>query len=99
VSPTFEAALRARREYRRLSREQRRAFDAALAQFVAGLRERPRRFPPALRVKSVQGHTGVFELSFGDGGRATFEYGDELRPGEPHVLWRRIGDHSAFADP
>jgi hypothetical protein len=67
--------------------------------FVAGLRERPPRFAAALRVKGVQGHPGVYELSFGDGGRATFEYGHEVRSGEPHVIWRRIGDHSVFADP
>jgi hypothetical protein len=50
-------------------------------------------------VKGVQGHPGVYELSFGDGGRATFAYGDEVEPGEAHVIWRRIGDHSIFADP
>jgi hypothetical protein len=26
-------------------------------------------------------------------------YGDEVRPGEAPVIWRRIGDHSIFADP
>jgi hypothetical protein len=26
-------------------------------------------------------------------------YGDEVRPGDAHVIWRRIGDHSIFADP
>jgi len=24
-------------------------------------------------------------------GRALFRYGDEARPGEPHVVWLRIG--------
>jgi hypothetical protein len=32
-------------------------------------------------------------------GRATFEYGDEVRPGEPHVIWRRVGTHDIFGDP
>jgi hypothetical protein len=50
-------------------------------------------------VKGVQGHSGVYELSFGDGGRATFAYGDEVVPGEPHVIWRRIGDHAIFREP
>lgn len=67
--------------------------------FIAALREKPPSFPPRLRVKRVQGHPGVFELSFGDGGRATFEYGDEVHAREAHVIWRRVGDHSIFADP
>ena len=32
-------------------------------------------------------------------GRATFEYGDEVAEGEPHVLWRRVGTHAIFDQP
>jgi hypothetical protein len=32
-------------------------------------------------------------------GRATFEYGQEIRPGEPHIIWRRIGTHDVFRQP
>jgi hypothetical protein len=32
-------------------------------------------------------------------GRATFEYGQEIRPGEPHIIWRRIGTHDIFRQP
>jgi hypothetical protein len=28
-----------------------------------------------------------------------FEYGAEVRPGEAHVVWRRIGTHSVFRRP
>jgi hypothetical protein len=28
-----------------------------------------------------------------------FEYGAEIRPGEAHVIWRRIGTHSVFRRP
>jgi hypothetical protein len=31
-------------------------------------------------------------------GRATFEYGEEIR-GEPHNSWRRIGIHDVFRRP
>lgn len=55
--------------------------------------------PAGLRVKAVQGRSGVWELTFAPDGRATFAYGDELRPGDPHVIWRRIGNHSIFDDP
>jgi hypothetical protein len=32
-------------------------------------------------------------------GRATFSYGEEMRPGEPHVIWRRVGTHDVLRDP
>jgi hypothetical protein len=32
-------------------------------------------------------------------GRATFQYGPEIAPGEPHVIWRRIGTHAIFREP
>jgi hypothetical protein len=32
-------------------------------------------------------------------GRATFEYGEPIRPGERHVIWRRIGGHEILDDP
>jgi hypothetical protein len=99
VSPTYEAGPRAQREYLRLSVEQRRAFRAARGRLVAGLRESPPRFDPALRVKRVQGHQGVWELTWAPDGRATFAYGAKVRPGEAHVIWRRIGDHSILSDP
>jgi hypothetical protein len=47
-------------------------------------------------VKGVQGAPGVFEMSWANGGRATFEYGREIRAGEPHIIWRRVGTHSIF---
>jgi hypothetical protein len=30
---------------------------------------------------------------------ATFAYGEERQPGEPHVIWRRIGDDSILEHP
>lgn len=84
--PTFEDAA-FRREYLALPREQRETFKRVLPAFVAALRGRPPSFPPSLRVKGVQGSAGVYEMSFGDGGRATFEYGDEVTAGEAHVIW------------
>lgn len=92
--PTYEYPEAFFREFRRLSPESQRRFLAAVTQLVAALRERPPSFPPGLRVKGVQGHTGVWELTFAPDGRATFAYGEERQPGEPHVVWRRIGDHS-----
>jgi hypothetical protein len=97
--PTFERRPRFDREFRRLSRELQSAFLAALPIFIEALRVKPASFPPRLRVKRVQGLAGVWEMSFAADGRATFAYGSEVVAGEPHVIWRRIGDHSIFGDP
>jgi hypothetical protein len=40
-----------------------------------------------------------FLAALDERGRATFEYAAEVRPGEPHVIWRRIGTHSVFRRP
>ena len=97
--PTFERLPRFDREFRRISRELQRAFLAMLPLFIAALRERPPSFPPALRVKRVQGTEGAWEITFAPDGRATFTYGDPVRPGEAHVIWRRIGHHDILGEP
>jgi len=72
------------------------SFREAVAQFIADIADGGQSFHPRLRVKRVQGHRGVREMTWAPDGRATFEYGAEVRPGEPHVIWRRIGTHSVF---
>ena len=37
---------------------------------------------------------GVYELSFGDGGRALLRFGGEVRKGMAHVEWLAIGGHA-----
>lgn len=57
-------------------------------------------WPKSLRVESVQGLKGVFELSWSmnaPDGRATWEWVEI--DGKPAIRWRRIGDHSIFKDP
>ena len=71
---------------------------AAVAQFVEDLR-RDREFRKGLRVQGVQGAARVFEMTWADDGRATFELGDGVLSGEPHVIWRRVGTHSIFGEP
>jgi len=57
-------------------------------------------FRGTLRVKPMQGHSGIFEMTWeGEDGRATFDYGPEVLPGERHIRWRRIGDHNIFQNP
>jgi hypothetical protein len=97
--PTFERLPRFDREFRRMSRELQRAFLNMLPLFITALRESPPSFPPALRVKRVQGRDAVWEITFAPDGRATFAYGEEVRPGEAHVIWRRVGTHDVLSDP
>ncbi|MBA3306308.1 MAG: hypothetical protein H0U25_10345 [Thermoleophilaceae bacterium] len=95
--PTFEPLPRFLRDYARLTQEQKKAWVRMRRRFVAGLKAG--RLDPALRVKRVQGHPGVWEISWAPDGRATFHYGDEVHPGEPHVVWRRIGTHDVLDRP
>ena len=73
------------REFASLDSDQQDAFLAAVAQFIEDLR---RGRPPGrgLRVKSVQDHKGVFEMTWTADGRATFRYGKPQNPGQPHTI-------------
>jgi len=95
--PTFAQADRFRGDFAKLTAAQKAAFRAAAAKFVADLPSG--RFRPGLRVRRVQGAMGVFEMTWADDGRATFEYGSAVREGETHIVWRRIGTHDIFTRP
>ena len=38
-------------------------------------------------------------MTYAPDGRATFAYGDEVVPGEPHIIWRRVGTHDVLSEP
>ena len=86
------------RDFDRLTGQQQRAFLAARSAFVSDLRAGAH-FRPSLRVKRVHGHSGTWELTWAPDGRATFEYGPEVRSGDPHIIWRRIGSHEILDRP
>jgi hypothetical protein len=96
--PTYAWLARFAKDFDALTPAQQAAFMAAVAQVVEDLQS-GRGFRKGLRVKGVQGATGIFELTWDDDGRATFEYGHPVREGEPHVVWRRIGTHAIFKEP
>ncbi|WP_331763502.1 hypothetical protein [Streptomyces anulatus] len=101
--PTFETLPRFTADLQHLTPAQRRRFrHVVLNAFVPDLRT-GRQFRPGLRIKRVQRSTGVYEISWsmgtGPAGRATFGYGTEVRPGTPHVIWRRIGTHDILTGP
>jgi hypothetical protein len=90
--PTYEITERFRREYERLSSEQRAAFKRAVERFIADLSKG--RFRAGLRVKAVAGLPGCFEVTWAPDGRAIFTYGAEVTPGAPHVIWLAVGTHA-----
>jgi hypothetical protein len=96
--PTFDQTARFRRDLASLTNDQRHRFKLAVEYLVEDLTagRRPR---GVLRVKGVAGAPGVLEMSWAPNGRATFQYGREVRPGEPHVIWRRVGTHDIFREP
>lgn len=56
-------------------------------------------FRPGLRVKRVERTSTVWEMTFAPDGRATWQYADDSRADDPHVIWRRIGTHDVFRAP
>jgi hypothetical protein len=96
--PTFERLPRFDADWNKLTEEQQEQFRAATRQFVRDLQRR-RGFRSGLRVKPVRGTRGIWEMTWADDGRATWQYGSELVPGEPHVVWRRVGSHDVLRRP
>ena len=81
-----------------MPRERRRAFQTAVEKLVEALFEGGEP-PNSLRVKRVQGTKDVWEMSYSGDGRATFRYGAEVKPGERHVEWLRVGGHEILSRP
>ena len=96
--PTYAWLVRFGADFDSLSASQQAAFLVAVAQFVEDLRGGGG-FRKGLRVKGVKGATGIFEMTWADDGRATFEYGDAVTEGEPHIIWRRVGTHAVLDRP
>ena len=96
--PTFDKLPEFLRDWATLSDAQKRQFMNAVAKMVADLK-RGQGFRGGLRIKGVQGHVGVFEMTWADDGRATFSYGASPVPGKPHIIWRRVGSHDILQNP
>lgn len=96
--PTFEVTPRFRADRKKLAK----SAPAQLARFEKVVREEfvpdleSGSFRRGLRVKGIQGHPGIFEMTWAPDGRATWEYGPEQVPGKRHVIWRRLGTHDIF---
>jgi hypothetical protein len=98
--PTFETLPRFEKDWKGLTPQQRDTFRKVVKDaFVPDLTAPDRPFRPGLRVKGVKARANVFEMTWDNDGRATFSYGAERMPGQPHVIWRRIGAHDIFTPP
>ena len=89
---TFETLPRFEQGWRQLTRQQQATFrKVVLEAFEPDLTAPGRRFRPSLRVREISGCSGVFEMTWGDNGWATFSYGDSPKRSHLHVTWRQIG--------
>jgi hypothetical protein len=95
MTPTFDRASTFNAQYKRLGKPEKEAFRKAVAKFVEDLLSK-KGFRKSLRVKNYQWIDGVFEMTWAPNGRALFAFGDEIRPGEIHVIWLQIGGHEIF---
>ena len=95
--PTYSRTSDFVADCRGLTEAQRVAFKVAVRKFTEDLQRGEIR--AGLRVKRVRRREGVWELTWAPDGRATFEYGPEDRPGQPHIVWRRIGGHDILDNP
>ena len=100
----FEVTSSFRADRKRLSRWERDLVADALPAFVEACdryaADPAADWPVSLRVKSVEGATGLCEVTFKSSGpdvRATFEW--VQIGGASAVRWRRIGGHRIFKKP
>jgi hypothetical protein len=96
--PTHEELSQFLREFASLTPEQQTRFLTAVRKLVEDLRA-GMAFRPSLRDRGVQGHPNIYEMTWARDGRATFEYGPEARPGDTHIIRRRIGTHEILKNP
>jgi hypothetical protein len=96
--PTFQKLPRFQKDLDQLSVDDRERFKQAVARFVEDI-EGGKAFRSGLRVRGIEGARGIFEMTWAPDGRATFQYGEPIREGQVHVVWRRVGTHAIFANP
>lgn len=104
--PHFSEEYHFKNDCRRLKRTEMEQFREALRAFIQTLSQWessggpwPPPFPAALRIKDVDGHKSIWELTWAFDGRCTWRFGAQKEPGKTHIVWRRIGGHEIFNDP
>jgi hypothetical protein len=98
-APTFERLAQFKRDFAKLTPPQRQHFRAAVRKFVAPLGTTPPDEPGEPLVRELHDHPRFYEMIFGDGARAIYTFGHEVRRGQPHVIWCRVGAGDALVKP
>lgn len=98
--PTHEETSAFWRDWRRLTPQQQTRFREALRRFIEDLwameaGEQPW-FRRGLRVKTVRGAPGLYEMSWAPDGRAMFSLESPEVGRLMHIVWHRCGDHSVL---
>jgi hypothetical protein len=58
-----------------------------------------RTIPYRLTREGVQGHAGVFEMTWAPDGAPPSLFGPDQISGEKQIIWRRVGGHEALQNP
>jgi hypothetical protein len=90
--PTYESLAAFQRQWAKLDPAQRAAFRRAVAIFIANPKA-SEGFSPELRVHKLM-NTEIWSLTWANDGRALFRFGEEITPGETHIIWEAIGTHA-----
>ena len=100
----FERTDSFKADYQRLTDSEKELFRGAIRAINSAFDRRTPGQAPAwprrLRIRSVAGARGVFEMTWsfaGPDGRATFEFVN--MEGETGIRWRRVGGHAIFGEP
>lgn len=94
--PTYARTYSFKHDHASLKPDQKAAFRQAVDQFIEDLTAG--KFRKGLRIKGVKGAKNIYEMTWADDGRATFQYGSPQIEGEKHVIWRRVGTHDIFGN-
>lgn len=95
--PTYARTASFKHDHASLTPDQKAAFRQAVDKFIEDLTAG--KFRKSLRIKGVKGARNIYEMTWADDGRATFQYGSPQIEGEKHVIWRRVGTHDIFGNP
>jgi hypothetical protein len=90
-APTFDRLAQFKRDYRKLTPEQRERFRAAAKKVIAPLSTMPPGEPDRPLVTELERHPGFYELYVDRETRAVYTFGPAVRKGQPHIIWCRVG--------
>lgn len=95
-APTFDRLAQFKRDYRKLTPDQRTRFRAAAKQVIAPLSTTPPGAAGRPLIRELPDHPRFYELQVDRNTRAVYTFGPAVRTGQPHIIWCRIGGEEAL---